>query len=58
MKVFDRLSGWISRPNLFNSQDPNKTMPMTTMSREIEELSWGMLLDDMDRFARSFDKSR
>ena len=55
MKVLDRLSGWITRPNLL---DPNKTMPMTTMSREIEELSWGMLLDDMDRFARSFDKSR
>ena len=58
MKVLDRLSGWITRPSLGSSRDPNKTLPMTTMSREIEELSWGMLLDDMDRFARSFDKHR
>lgn len=56
MKVLNRLSSWLTRPRAADSNDPNKTLPMTTMSREIEELSWGMLLDDIDRFAGSFSK--
>lgn len=56
LKALSRLSAWLTRPGLAVA-DPPAARPLTTLALEIEELTWESLLEDMDRFAATFDKT-
>jgi hypothetical protein len=56
MKVFSRLN-WFSttRESVPDSlkEEPD-TLPLGSIAADIEAFHWETLLDDMDRFSRSF----
>jgi hypothetical protein len=57
LKAFSRLSAWLTRNGGAVSRPAGRApAPQSTLSRELELVSWEKLLDDMDRFAASFDE--
>jgi hypothetical protein len=58
VKAFNRLSAWISKEGVSSrTRQPATTTDVSTLSQELEEISWEMLLDDIDRFAARFGEA-